>query len=575
MLILLMCGVVEASEVWWYTGAGPETAALVDGVIDGASARLTGRLVAKIDDEAALAAHPDVERVWPLPGDSGLVVVHPRAGVDEVGLSRALRERTDVAWAHPDVAWKLVPTALPDDPYAASQWHLENDGENGALQDVDIDAETAWVFATGKGQRIAILDTGVDLDHPDLDVVSGWDYIGQDGDSSPDPDYDGWPHGTASAGVAGAIGNNGIGGAGVAYDAEIYAIRFLGGYLSESEIYESFAEAADAGVAVLSNSWGASDECANIGVNALYEEALDYVEKRGRDGLGAAFVQSAGNSGCDFSSNGNMTNKAVFSVGAIDSRDRRVGYSSYGDLLDIVAPTGLITTDVAGDGGYGPYGEDHDYSGFYSGTSASAPVVAGVFALMFEANPRLTVKEARRVIQDTAEKIDIAGGDYDEDGWSPYYGWGRIDAGAAVLAVVNEAPLAPVIVAPGAEAPEDAAVVIWEAAVDGDGDALTYEVAYWRPEEPDNVGVEEIDGHQLDLSFYVGVGEELTFTVTAIDRWGEGATTEPMTFLAVAPPVRPEPEVVRTPVEPAGGCSHSGAASWLGLLGLLAVRRRR
>ncbi|MFT4622656.1 MAG: subtilisin family serine protease [Myxococcota bacterium] len=566
MLMLLLIGAATASDVWWFTGEGPETATLDNGVVGGTSARLTGRLVAKASDPGALEALPEVDRVWPLAGDRDLVVVHPAPGVDEVALSRALRDRPDVRWAHPDIAWKLEPATLPDDPYVASQWHLENDGENGSLVDVDIDAETAWVFATGKGQTIAILDTGVDLDHPDLNVVSGWDYIDKDGDSSPDRSYDGWPHGTASAGVAAAIGNNGIGGAGVAYDADLYAIKMLGGYLSDAEMYEAFVEAVDAGASVLSNSWGASDECANIGVNVVYEEGLDYVEKEGRGGLGSVFVQSAGNSGCDFSSNGAMVNKAVVAVGAIDSRDRRVGYSSYGALLDIVAPTGLLTTDASGPEGWGPYGEDDDHWRDYTGTSASAPVVAGVFALMFEANPRLTAKRARQVLRSTAEKIDVPNGAYDAEGWSPYYGWGRVDAGAAVLAVVNEAPLAPQVVAPGAEAPEDAVVIAWEPAIDGDSDALSYEIDWWYDAFPNQVKTLDVDGTQVDVSDLVQSGEILHFQVAAVDMWGRGPLSEPQQVLAVDPPVRPDPEVVRVPAgggEDPGGCDQAGGTSGL------------
>jgi subtilisin family serine protease len=544
--------------------------------VRGVPAQLTGRLVAKTTDGgAALAALPEVDRLWPLAGNRGLVVVYPVAGVDEVALSRRLRDRPEVRWAHPDVAWSLVPTTLPDDPYAGSQWHLENDGENGSLADVDIDAETAWVFATGKGQLIAVLDTGTDLDHPDLNVTSGWDYIDRDPDSSPDPEYGGWAHGTACAGVAAALGGNGVGGAGVAYDADVYGIRMIGGPLSDSELYDAFVEATDAGATVLSNSWGPESECGRLSSSGTYEEGIDYVEKEGRGGLGSAFVQAAGNGGCDFSGNDQMLNKAVFAVGAVDSSGRRVGYSSYGELLDIVAPTGLVTADPVGEGGYGPYGDDENYSGNFTGTSAATPVVAGVFALMFEANPRITVKQARRVMRSTAEKIDIAGGDYDAEGFSPYYGYGLVDAGAAVLAVANEAPLAPVVLAPGAEAPIDAVLAVWEPAVDADGDPLTYVVDWWMTAAPELVTTVEVADTRLDLSEGLEVGQALSFTVTAVDRWGPGATSEPVEVMAIEVPVRPDPEVIRTKVEPAGGCSHAPMSGWLALFALAGLRRRR
>ena len=127
--------------------------------------------------------------------------------------------------AHPDFIHEPQHHVMPNDPFVTDQWHLENTGQKGATG-ADINAETAWELTTGAGQLISIIDSGVDLGHPDLIGISGTDYIDDDDDSYPE---DKNAHGTACAGLAASIGNNEIGGAGVAYDAEVYGVRMLGG----------------------------------------------------------------------------------------------------------------------------------------------------------------------------------------------------------------------------------------------------------------------------------------------------------------------------------------------------------
>jgi subtilisin family serine protease len=498
--------------------------------------------------EATLRARWPGLEVTPLPG--GLLRVTPPPGGDDLALTRAIDALPGVEFALPDLIVPLAPTRIPADAYYGGQWHLENTGQSGIV-DVDIDASLAWDFATGAGQLIAILDTGTQPDHPDLRVTLGYDYVGRDDDSSPDyNDAYGGPHGTGTAGIAAASGDNGIGVAGVAFDADIYAIRLIGGLTSYEDLYNAFVEAVDVGATVLSNSWGYGT-CSPVPSVTLYDFMFRHAETKGRGGLGSAVVFSAGNEGCDVSDNGMLTHDTLVVVAALESNDVRAGYSSFGDPVDIAAPTSILTTDWTS-GGYGSHEGDDGYYPYFSGTSASAPVVAGVFALMFEANPRLTAADAREVVCRTATKVDLSGATYDADGWHPYYGCGRVNAGAAVAAVANAAPGAPVVAEPSRIVPGPAHLT-WMAPTDPDGDALTY-VVRWSVEGPDPEPGEgwpapstPPDPDEAPTSGEVYVtgelfvppasfvdGDVISYTVAAVDTWGEGPRSRHGTIVVVA-----------------------------------------
>ena len=571
LFLWAIVGAAVAGQAWFYPGRGDEVVTIgPDSTIAGLPVQRSGALLARVADPTAIAALPDVQRVVPLGGQAWVVWILPREGVDELSLSRRLRGRDDVAWAHPDLILPTRPHGLPDDPYVTDQWHLMNTGQSGWTPGVDLDAETAWALSTGSGALVAIIDTGVDLTHPDLSVISGWDYIDSDDDSTPDPSYSGGPHGTGVAGLAAAVGGNGVGVAGVAYDADIYAIRFVGGEVSFADLYDAFVEAVDAGAWVLSNSWGYGDDCPSFPTYGAIEDALEYAETQGRGGLGTAVVFSAGNSGCDVSGDGLQKYSTVISVAAINGNDERESYSSYGDPVDISAPSGgLVTTDLVGSAGYGEWGSDPDYYGYFSGTSASAPLVSGVLALMFSANLRLEVDQARQILCETAVRIEIGEAGYDEQGWSPYFGCGRIDAGAAVLAVANEAPLAPVVTAPLGEALADEVVLRWEPAVDGDDDPLTYDVIWWLGWDRPFAQEVELDGNSLDITAELSPGDEVFWQVTARDLWGAGEPGELQRFQVVSTSHGSSKEQ--------GCASNSGgpSAAWFSLLPLLWGRRRR
>lgn len=574
-----------AAPAWFFPGRGPEIAVLgEDGRLrpgdargralpgaPGPQARRTGALIVRATDDAALAALaalPQVASSRLLAGSRRQLLLQVADGVDEISLSRQLRQRPDVLWAHPDLALSPAPTALPDDPYLSGQWHLENSGQGGWTAGVDIDAEAAWAVTTGAGLLVAVIDGGVQVDHPDLDVVDGWDFVDGDADPSPDPADDDAAHGTCAAGIAAAVGDNGVGVAGVAYDAQVYGVRLLGGDTTTSDLHDALVDAVDAGAAVLSNSWGFDNGCSAYMLWATVAEALDHAEEEGRGGLGAVVVFSAGNGACDNGGDGLLAHEAVIGVAASDGDDDREWYSSYGDGVDLTGPSGaILTTDLTGDQGYGSYEGDGDYVGSFSGTSASAPVVSGVAALMLAANPRLTAAQVRQVLCETAEPIDVDSEDgaYDDQGWSPWYGCGRVNAAAAVLAVADQPPPAPTLTFPVASATEDRVLLQW-AAEDPDGDRLSYELTWARTgEEASTVTLDEAS---LDLTGQVAAGDVVGWSVRAVDRWGPGeAATGTFEVLPVAQ--QPTAELpVGCAAAPAGGLA-------LPLLPLLLRRRRR
>lgn len=551
-----------ASELAFYPGRGDAQVVLDD------PSRLTGRLLARVDDIGELERHPDIAAIRVLPGRGDVVAITPAPGVSSVALANALHDRPGTVWAHPDLKLRLVLHARPDDPLLEEQWHLVNEGQRGFSPGVDINAEEAWDITAGAGTLVAVLDSGTDIDHPDLVVIDGRDFV--DGDASSDPDNNN-NHGTAVAGLIGATGNNGIGMAGVAYEADIYASRIIasgdsGGGATSQEIYESFVAAIDAGADVVNNSWGVDDgNCRGFQLVGALQEAFEYAETEGRDGLGAVNVFAAGNSGCDLTNDGILSYPSIVGVGAVNGFDRRAGYSNFGPWVDVAAPSGdIATTDLVGDAnGNANVNGDLDYTRGFGGTSAAAPQVAGTAALMISVNPRITAAEVRQVLCDTAVRVDVGDDDYDVAGRSPQYGCGRIDAGAAVRAVRNEGPPDAPIVAAADQTSPDSVVLRWPAATDPDGDPLQYRVRWAYADDPDNETVELVDRLRLDLTEAIGgVEDTVLWRVRAIDPWGAGDWSETQTLAIVAP-------------EEPTGCRHVPFGASLGLIGLLGLVARR
>lgn len=317
-------------------------------------------------------------------------IVQLPLNINEKAIAALLAKNPQLEFAEVDSL--LAPIQLTDDPYYSSQWHLPK-----------INAPAAWDNSTGSGVIIAILDTGVDVTHPDLAarMVPGYNFYANNTNIT-----DVYGHGTKCAGTAAAIGNNTIGTAGAAWNAQIMPLKISGddGYGSYSAMASGLTWAADRGARVASISYMISGSSTVI-------SAAQYFQNKG-----GVVVTSGGNSGAF---NATLANDALVSVSATDSGDNRAGWSTYGDYIDIAAPGVGIWTTTAG-GGYGAP----------SGTSFSSPLTAGVVALMFSANPNLTPTQAKSLLYSTAFDLGTTG-------WDQYYGHGRVDAAAAVLAAKN------------------------------------------------------------------------------------------------------------------------------------------
>jgi thermitase len=328
-------------------------------------------------------------------GGSSLYIVDVPRGAERA-IAQQLARHPYFKFAELDVA--VAPGLAANDPYTGSQWHLSR-----------INASSAWDATQGSGVTIAILDSGVDAAHPDLAarLVPGWNFYDNNSNTA-----DVFGHGTKVAGAAAAITDNGVGVASVAGQARILPIRITdtAGYAYWSTVAQGITYAADRGARVANVSFAASGSSA-------VQSAAQYMKGKG----GLVFV-SAGNQGTGLTT---APTSSLITVSATDSTDVRTSWSNYGDVVTLAAPGASIYSTVAG-GSYSAV----------SGTSFSAPIAAGVAALVMAAKPALTATEVEQVLTSTAVDLGSAGRD-------PYYGHGRIDAGAAVRAVTGSSSVAP------------------------------------------------------------------------------------------------------------------------------------
>jgi subtilisin family serine protease len=349
-------------------------------------------------------------------------------------------------WAEPDLLLFINKSLIPNDASFGSQWSLRNIGQvAGAVNDADIDADEAWDITTGNSNiRIAIVDDGVQLNHPDLslNILSGYDATGNNTGGNHAVGNEG--HGTAVAGVAAARGNNTIGIAGLAYNCRIIPINGVFGIW----------DATNATIASwLTNGidWAWNQGSADV-INLSFKiigsqqteqsvnDAINRAVTQGRAGRGCVVVAATGN---DFAPAIAFpaSNPNVIAVGATTQSDERAGFSNYGTGIDISAPGALIlTTDRTGLDGYNKtVGGDYTQ---LNGTSFATPLVAGTAALILSLNSNLPQSQVRRIIELTAEKkgvnpyqSNVAG--QPNGTWNQFMGHGRLNTHQALVYTQN------------------------------------------------------------------------------------------------------------------------------------------
>lgn len=354
-------------------------------------------------------------------------------------IAREIESNPAIEYAEPDK--RVLPLYTPNDPRYNEQWHYFDETEGVSLPE-------AWDITRGEDVIIAVIDSGY-TEHVDLldnlqlpgidlilDTTISKDGDGRDLDAHDPGDWSadcGWFesswHGTHTAGTAAAVGDNGIGVTGVAFNARILPVRVLGscgGWLSD---------VADGII------WSAGGQLAGLPVNETPAQVINLSTGGNSDGcsqfmqdaintalqLGSTIIAAAGNYNTDVSGQEPANCNGVISVAATNTSGSRASFSNYGDLVDIAAP-GVRVLSTMNAGTTTPEGDTYEY---YQGTSMAAPQVSGVAALLYSIRPDITPSEVEQILKETAKPFpgDCVG-----------CGAGLLDAAAAVAAVIGEGP---------------------------------------------------------------------------------------------------------------------------------------
>lgn len=363
------------------------------------------------------------------------VVLKDNTGKDVQQLADSLKADPNVEYAEPNYLYYALGT--PNDPRFNQLWGMHNTGQTGGTADADIDAPEAWDITTGDTTVIVgVIDTGIDYKHPDL-AANMWTNPGEDAWSDPNnpntgngidddnngyvDDWRGWDfvnndndpfddngHGTHCAGTIGAVGNDGVGVAGVNWRVKIMPLKFLSanGSGSLAAAIDAINYANHFGVNLTSNSWGGG------GRSQALEDAI-----RAANTAGSLFVAAAGNNGTDndatpnYPSNYDVPN--VLAVAAIDHNGNLASFGSGGGggicgCAGEVLPSpgsnyGATTVDLAAPGkeilSTTP---NNGYSSF-SGTSMATPHVSGVAALTLARFGSLTVTQLKQRLMNSVD----------------------------------------------------------------------------------------------------------------------------------------------------------------------------
>jgi len=317
-----------------------------------------------------------------------------------------------------------------NDTYYSAQWHTKNVGKYSGVSGADIDAEAGWALTTGsRNIVVAILDTGLQKDHPEFigRLVPGYDFVNDDDD--PEADH---PHGTHVSAILAANANNHFGTVGIDHHTLLMPLKVLdstnSGYTSD--LAAAIRYAADNYADVINMS------LVGFKKRKVLTKAIKYARKKGVIMIACAGNDGEGTADPSYKWSYPGAYKQTISVGLTNHRDQRVSYSSTGPSLDVVAPGFFVPTAVH-KGDPAPMNPDDEINGFgdyiagFEGCSASTPVVSGIVSLMLSINPNLQYKKIRRILRNTAED-QVGPVDEDVLGRDDYFGWGRVNMGAAL-----------------------------------------------------------------------------------------------------------------------------------------------
>jgi len=373
-----------------------------------------------------------------------------------------------------------------------------------------IKAPQVWATGNkGTGIKVAILDTGIDIKHPDLKVVGGVSYVWYTLGSYNDDNG----HGTHCAGIVAALGND-IGVVGVAPEANLYAVKVLDmlGSGSLSDVNAGIEWCITYRMQVMSMSFGSSSD--SISLHQECDKAYN---------SGIVLVAAAGNSGPGENTIAYPAKySSVIAVGATDSNDVVASFSSRGPELSVVAPGVNIYSTYKGS----------TYKTM-SGTSMACPHVTGTVALILWKNPTLIPDNVRNILQSTAVKTAGMGG----SAWTSAYGYGRIDAYAAVQKAVPSSPTVPS--APQnlqATAGDSQVTLTWQAPASDGGSTITQYNIYRGPSSGSESFIGSVSGSTLTYT-NTGLMNGVTYfyQVAAVNSIGESPRSNEASATPTAP----------------------------------------
>jgi subtilisin family serine protease len=402
-----------------------------------------------------------VRRKNPFVSDQ-VIVYHPNRrypGDKLLDIANQCAQLEEVVFSTPNFVSQFVRQAAPS--IRVEEWHLRNTGANGAKKGEDVNILEAWKTTMGKRSIVvAVLDDGVDVEHPNLRTriwknpnPRGPDRIGRDfflPDNHPDhfnprPKRFQFPfdqmrgndiHGTCCAGVVTAAGKDG-GSVGAAPKCRILPVKiFHADDLAADERVANAIRYAAQHADIISCSWSG-------GFSTDLQLALEDVGQ-GRDGRGVAVFCATGNE--DSPVGFPASDQNAIAVGASTDEAKRASYSNFGPEVAFVAPSsddgrqGIFTTDVSlpnrgfNIGRAGQGGVDGLYTNDFGGTSSATPLAAGIAALVLSVQPQLSRTALRDLLANNADKI---GRGYGADGHSNQFGFGRLNAGKAIVAALS------------------------------------------------------------------------------------------------------------------------------------------